>query len=180
MAIEIEKKYRLNAKERETVLENLREIGAEFVGEDFEENNIYAGGVLSEQNAVLRVRKTQDKTIFAYKRRIENEFAAKRQIEHETIVEDAAELEKIIEILGFRKTLVYEKRRKTWRFRETEVVLDELPFGEFMEIEGTVTAIAEAEILLEAEDFETENETYPRLTARSGKKNGETFEARFD
>lgn len=179
MAIEIEKKYRLTEEQRELILENLREIGAEFVGEDFEENNIYGGGILIENNAILRIRKTQSKTILTYKKRINNEFAIKQQTEYETVVEDAEELQKIVESLGLLKVLVYEKRRKTWRFRAVEIVLDELPFGWFMEIEGSITAIAEAEMFLDAEDFEVENETYPSLTAKLGKRNGDFTEARF-
>jgi hypothetical protein len=60
-----------------------------------------------------------------------------------------------------------------------EVVLDELPFGSFMEIEGPLTAIAEAEMLLGIEDLEVEHETYPRITARLGKLNNGIIEARF-
>ena len=180
MAIEIEKKYRLTDEQREMILENLQEIGAEYVGEDFEENNIYSGGILEEQGAVLRIRKTQDKTFLTYKRRIVNEFAIKQQTEYETVVENADELEKIVESLGLTKNLVYEKRRKTWRFRQVEIVLDELPFGNFTEIEGSITAIAEAEIFLDAEDFEVEHETYPRLTARLGENIGDVIVAKFD
>lgn len=180
MAIEIEKKYRLTEAQREQILQNLREIGAEFRGEDFEENIIYRGGALDEQNAVLRVRKIGEKAVLTYKRRIHNEFDIKQQIEHETLTDNAAELEKIVENLGFQKKLIYEKRRQTWRFREVEIVLDELSFGVFMEIEGSILAIAEAEMLLDAEDFQVEHKTYPHLTAELGKRNGEVFEARFE
>src|SRR5207237_5465712 len=109
--------------------------------------------------------------------RIQNQTAYKHQIEHETVVENAEELEKIIESLDFYKKLIYEKRRKTWRFREVEIVLDELPFGDFMEIEGSITAIAEAEMFLGIEDFETEHKTYPRLTGEFGVRNGKINEA---
>jgi adenylate cyclase class 2 len=179
MAIEIEKKYRLTTAQYEQVSSALAEIGAEFQGADFEENTLYRGGVLDEKNAVLRVRKITDKTILTYKRRIQSEFDVKQQIEHETEIADAEEIENIIENLGFIASLVYEKRRRTWRFRQAEIVLDELPFGLFMEIEGSITAIAEAEMFLEAEAFEVEHETYPRLTAKYGKKNGALTEARF-
>lgn len=179
MAIEIEKKYRLSGEQRRFVLNALEEIGAEYKGEDFEENNIFQGGVLSEKGAVLRIRKTENKTLLTFKMRIESEFAIKQQIEYETEVGDAAAVEKIFENLDFRKVLVYEKRRKTWTFRRVEIVLDELPFGDFMEIEGSITSIAEAEMFLDIEDFEVEHETYPRLTARLGKRNGNCVEARF-
>lgn len=179
MAIETEKKYRLSEEQFKQIADELNKIGAKYIGEDFEENQIFGGGILGEQNAILRIRKTQNRTILTYKKRIQNEFAVKQQIEHETEVADFEAIEKIVESLGLIKNLVYEKRRRTWKFKETEIVLDELPFGFFMEIEGSVTAIAETEMLIGAEGFETEHETYPRLTAQFGRQNGNTFEARF-
>ncbi len=179
MAIEIEKKYRLNAEECKQVFINLKEIEAKFVGEDFEENTLYRGGILDEKHAVLRVRKINDKTILTYKEPVPNSLAFKQQIEYETSVEKASEIEKIIENLGFTKALVYEKRRKTWHFRDVEIVLDELPFGLYMEIEGSITAIVEAEMFLEIENIETEYETYPHLTQRFGVQKEHLIEARF-
>jgi len=179
VAIETEKKYRLSAEQKQFVLDALEEIGAEYKGEDFEENTIFGGGILEEKRAILRVRKTQAKTILTFKQRIQNEFDVKQQIEYETEIADAEELEKIIENLGYVPHLVYEKRRKTWHFRSVEIVLDELPFGDFMEIEGSITAIAEAEMFLEIEDFPAENETYPHLTMKLGKRSGDLIEARF-
>ncbi len=179
MAIEIEKKFILSSDQRKQVLENLKELGAKYIREDFEENMLYSGGILGEKGAVLRIRKIADKTVLTYKERIENAADVKQQIEYETVVEKAEEMEKIIESLGFEKALVYEKRRQTWRFRAVEIVLDELPFGQYMEIEGSITAIAEAEVLLDIEDFAVENETYPHLTQRFGVQKEKLIEARF-
>ncbi len=180
MAIEIEKKYRLSGEQKQFVLDALEEFQAEYKGEDYEENTIYGGGVLDDGTAVLRIRRTQDKTILTFKKAVQNEFAVKQRVEHETEVADADEIVKIVENLGFVPRLVYEKRRKTWRFRSVEIVLDELPFGEFMEIEGSITAIAEAEMLLDIEDYATEHATYPHLTMTHGKRDGDLVEARFD
>ena len=179
MAIEIEKKFRLSDDRREQILANLEGLGAQFVSEDFEENTLYGGGILDEKRAVLRVRKIGNKTVLTYKERVENNSDIKHQTEFETIVESAEEIENIIAHLGFTKALVYEKRRKTWRLRDIEIMLDELPFGLYMEIEGSITAIAEAEMLLDAENFETEHETYPHLTNRFGVKKEFVIEARF-
>lgn len=179
MAIEIEKKFRLSDDRREQILANLEGLGAQFVSEDFEENTLYGGGILDEKRAVLRVRKIGNKTVLTYKERVENNSDIKHQTEFETIVESAEEIENIIAHLGFTKALVYEKRRKTWRLRDVEIMLDELPFGLYMEIEGSITAIAEAEMLLDAENFETEHETYPHLTSRFGVKKEFVIEARF-
>ena len=46
MSIEIEKKYRLNAEQRDEVIASLAEFSAEYVGEDAEENIIYGGAIL--------------------------------------------------------------------------------------------------------------------------------------
>lgn len=180
MAIEIEKKYRLTLEQREIVLKNLAELGAEYKGEDFEENILFYGGILTEKQAVLRLRRIGERTILTYKERVQNESEIKHHQEYETEIGNFNESVKIFESLGFYRSMVYEKRRKTWHFREVEIVLDELAFGIFMEIEGSITAIAEAEIMLEAEDFETEHETYPHLTRRFGVKNGNLTESRFE
>lgn len=179
MAIEIEKKYRLTDAQRDEVLERLNEIGAEFQGEDLEENILYRGGILDEKRAVLRIRKIGEKAILTFKQRIQNQSDAKHQVEHETSIDDPDEIENIVENLGFKKRLIYEKRRKTWRFRDVEIVVDELPFGLFMEIEGSITAIAEAEMFLDIEDLTVEHRTYPNLTAEFGSQNGDLVEARF-
>ena len=180
MANEIEKKYRLSAEQKEDVLESLKEIGAEFEGEDFEENILFYSAELLEKQAVLRLRRIGERTILTYKQRVLNQTGVKEHIEYETEVSDFGEIANIIETLGYTRSLVYEKRRRTWKFRQVEIVLDVLPFGDFMEIEGSLTAIAEAEMFLGAEDFEVEHATYPNLTRQFGKPNGELREARFE
>lgn len=179
MAIEIEKKYRLTTAQREQVVNNLEEIGAKFVREDFEVNQIYGGGILEEEKAALRIRKTADKTLLTYKRRVGHLGDLKQHIEHETEIADAEAIKNIVECLGFEVGLIYEKRRQTWQFQNVEIVLDELPFGLYMEIEGRITDIALAEMMLETEEFEIEPNTYPKLTFDLGEKKGNVIEARF-
>lgn len=179
MAIEIEKKYRLKADERERILRRLEEIGAHFEGEDFEENTLFGGGFLNFKSAALRVRKTERKTILTYKQREPSESAVKRQIECETEIGDAETMTEIFKNLGYRPALVYEKRRQTWQLKNVEVVLDELPFGLFMEIEGEHHDILAAEQLLEIENVPAVLETYPLLTQQHGERYGELIEARF-
>lgn len=179
MAIEIEKKYRLTTDERETVLRRLAEIGAHFEGEDFEENTLFGGGFLNFKSAALRVRKTEKKIVLTYKQRQPSESAVKQQIEYETEIGNAETITEIFKNLSYRPALVYEKRRQTWQLKNVEIVLDELPFGLFMEIEGGQNEILEAEKLLKIENLPAVMETYPLLTAQHGKKRGEMIEARF-
>ena len=76
--------------------------------------------------------------------------------------------------------MVYEKYRKSWRLGDVEVVLDELPFGLYMEIEGSIEDIIEAEKLLAIEDLEPEPSGYPGLTTKFGNQVGDVWEARFE
>lgn len=179
MSFEIEKKYRLTAERRSEIIAELEESNAVFEGREFEENTIYSNEQLRATGSILRIRKTDGRSLLTFKRRVENAFDVKQQIEHETEVANVEAVEAIIAELGLTRVLVYEKYRDTWKFRSVEVVIDELPFGQYMEIEGSITSIKEAEVLLDIEDLETEHETYPRLTAKLGVKNGGIVESRF-
>ncbi|MFL6469105.1 MAG: class IV adenylate cyclase [Pyrinomonadaceae bacterium] len=179
MPIEIEKKYRLTPERHDEIADSLQELGAEFAGSEIEENILFTNDDLFQNRSFVRIRKTARRSLITFKQRKETVSNAKHQVEHETEVKDAETARTIFESIGLRAVLVYEKRRKTYKFRGTEVVLDELPFGLFVEIEGPLTAIAEAEMFLGLEELEIEPETYPRLTAKLGKKNGDIIEARF-
>lgn len=180
MAIEIEKKYRLNKKRLVELTAKLGELGAKFAYETFEENYLHRGGILDLRGAVLRLRKTETKTTLTYKERVASESEFKHQIEFETVVSDVEATENIIEKLGYKLAVVYEKHRKSWYLGNVEVVLDELPFGYYMEIEGAVEDILEAEKLLEITDLELEARGYPRLTTKFGVQNGTFIESRFE
>ncbi len=180
MGVEIEKKYRVSREQTEAVRARLAEVGAAARGgEEFEENVIYTGPGLDPRRRVLRLRRVGGRGLFTYKERGTSESAVKRHREEETAVDDPDSLAAILEALGYRPALVYEKRRSTWKLRGVEVVLDELPFGLFMEIEGEEDAINDAEKLLGVEGAEAEHAPYPELTAREGSNADGVIEARF-
>lgn len=179
MGIEIEKKYRLTREERERVLKRLREVDAQFCSEEFEENTLYAGGIIDIKNCVLRLRRVGGTAILTYKERFPSSSAIKRQREDETQVGDADAMVAILNALGFRPSVIYEKRRATWRVANAELVIDELPFGLFMEIEGEEKAIIDTESLLGLSDIKVEMATYPQLAVLHGRSVGELKEARF-
>ena len=179
MSFEIEKKYRLTAEQREQILQKLKDVGAKFEGEDFEQNVLYRGGDLNFKSSILRLRKTAGKAVLTYKESLPGESDIKHRIEQETAVNDGEKMHEILRSIGFVPSLVYEKRRQTWQFETVEVVVDELPFGLFLEIEGSEDTIRQAEETLEIADFEIEPSPYPALAAIYGKQNGTLTEARF-
>ncbi len=179
MAIEIEKKYRLTREQRERLMVRLRESGATPEGEEFEENTLYAGGNLDVSKQVLRLRRVGGKAILTYKERHASESAIKQHREDETGIDDADALVAILDALGYRPTLIYEKRRATWQWKGAEIVVDELPFGLFVEIEGEENVITEVEHSLGLNEAEAEMATYPDLTRQHGEKRGDVVESRF-
>ena len=179
MPVEIEKKYRLSKRQREEVLERLPEIGAKRKGEDFEVNTLYTGEGLEMGNCVLRLRRIGKRGILTYKQRFPSSSDIKHQREDETPVDDPDAMEAILDALGFVPSLVYEKRRETWTLGKTEIVIDELPFGLFMEIEGTEQDIRDVEKKLAIKGLRTEPATYPQLTQKHGVDHGGVVEARF-
>ena len=179
MPIEIEKKYRLTPRQREEILTRLPEIGARRERTDFEVNTLYAGDSIDTERAVLRLRRVGQGAILTFKERLPGSSSIKHQLEDETTVGDAEAMDAILESLGFNPTLIYEKRRDRWQLGETEIVVDELPFGLFMEIEGDELAIKEIEEKLAIKRLKAEIETYPNLTRQHGTNVGGVIEARF-
>ncbi|HET6669089.1 MAG TPA: class IV adenylate cyclase [Pyrinomonadaceae bacterium] len=178
MSIEIEKKYRLSEDQRKALVRRLAEIGATREGKAFEENVLYDGPELKQRNCVLRLRRVGGRTLLTFKERLPGVSPIKQQREEETEVENADTMHAILEALGYRPRVVYEKKRETWRLGTVEIVLDELPFGLFLEIEGSAAEIEATEESL-AIDLLAELATYPQLAAKEGKLRGNIIEARF-
>ena len=179
MPIEIEKKFRLTKKQRQEVLDRLPAIGAKRKGEDLEVNTLYAGETLDVTRSVLRLRRIGDRGVLTYKESLPARLDMKHRREDETRIEDPDAMELILDALGFTPALVYEKRRETWRLAQTEIVIDELPFGLFMEIEGSEKNIREIESKLAIKRLKAESSSYPRLVLKHGAENGGVIESRF-
>ncbi|MDX6405607.1 MAG: adenylate cyclase, class 2 [Blastocatellia bacterium] len=179
MPVEIEKKYRLTKKQRDAVIGRLRRLGLSPATLEFEENTLYRGGRLDVGGCALRLRRVNGRALLTFKERFPSKSAIKHQREEETEVADANALAAILRSLEFRPALVYEKRRTRWQVGKAELAIDELPFGLFMEIEGSEKEIGRVEKLIEAESLPAVMETYPTLTAQLGQKRGGVIEARF-
>lgn len=179
MAIEIEKKFRLTSVQFEELKTKITSIGAVSCGERFERNFLYSNDHLEENGGIVRLRNTGETAHMTFKRSLPSENGLKTQLEFETAVGSFEEAEKIIEHIGLKKRLIYEKRRKIWEYINAEIVLDELPFGLFIEIEGTEQQILFIERALGLSECAPETKTYPHLTAEFGKREGDTIVSRF-
>jgi adenylate cyclase class 2 len=181
LPIEIEKKYRLAANDVVALRARLSQVGAEALrGVEFEENTLYAGANLEPGKRNLRLRRVAGRAVLTLKEREPSADAIKRQHEEETEVGDADTLSTILRALGYAPALVYEKRRETWTLDGVEIVIDELPFGWFAEIEGEREAILRAERKLGLENVLAEQRTYPDLSREHGTRRDDVIEARFD
>lgn len=92
-------------------------------------------GALGRAYQVLRLRQDQNVRL-TYKGPGKLQGGARLRQEIEFTVGDFATARRFLEALGYQVVLVYEKRRTTYHLGNLEVTLDEMPFGDFAEIEG--------------------------------------------
>ncbi len=179
MPIETEKKFRLSKRQRDQILLRLPQLGAKREGDEFEVNTLYEGESIDLRRCVLRLRRAGDRATLTFKERLPSASDVKQQQEDETTIGNPEAMESILDALGFMPAMIYEKRRETWRLGATEVVIDELPFGLFMEIEGTEKDIRDIENRLAVKGLKAESATYPRLAREHGINRGGVIESRF-
>jgi adenylate cyclase, class 2 len=103
-----------------------------------EMNTIYdlPGLPLRKKGDLLRLREYGRKWTLTHKAKIDDNGRHKRRIETETEVADGKSMDQILRSLGFAPSFRYEKFRTEWSDDKGEVVLDETPIGDLMEIEG--------------------------------------------
>ena len=117
----------------------ITEIGAVSQGRLFEVNVRldHADQRLRRALCLLRLRKDA-RTTLTFKSSPDSrdkEFKIHRELEVE--ISDFDVMEQILGALGFERRQVYEKWRETFRLGETILCLDEMPFGNYLEIEGS-------------------------------------------
>lgn len=163
MATECELKY-LNP-DLDAVREALRRRGGEPRGMVFEENLVLDDAVrtLKKRGMLLRLRRTGAETLLTVKLPAARDAACKVCSEHETRLSDLNETLAAMEALGYAPVFIYEKLRETWRFMDCTVCLDQLPFGECVEIEGEEKALRACATALGLDGVVSSKETYHAL-----------------
>lgn len=141
MAQEIEIKFAL--KDRNELVRKLHELGAQrLYAETFEDNIVLdRRGELRTKGALLRVRKFGRYSIVTFKGPLAFDGPVKTRDEVQTGVESFELAIALFDSLGYKPVFRYQKYREVWRVRETEVVLDRTPIGDYFEIEGQLDAI---------------------------------------
>lgn len=141
---EIEAKLRVDSLE--DVERRLAQLGASLQGQKVQIDCYFdtADRNLTRTDQCLRLRREkkgeQERLIVTYKGAKEQaDYKKRREIEFG--VTDAEEVESFFDVLGYRRALVFNKRRHLWLLDCCEVALDELPLiGVFVEIEGPDSA----------------------------------------
>jgi adenylate cyclase class 2 len=140
-----EREIKFYVQDLEAVNERLRICGAELKRErtleinlrlDTDDHSLYKSGRL------LRLRQ-DDRARVTYKAdaRVEGGVIARTEIEF--TVDDFAVARKLFEALGYQVVVIYEKYRRVYRLGDVEVTLDELPMGDFVEIEAPNNTLIE-------------------------------------
>lgn len=165
MGLESELKF-LDADLAETG-RRLRAAGGEGSGRYFESNTVfdYPDRSLKERGVLLRLRQKRGRAVLTVKRPPEHPGPTALKVfeEIETVVDDAGAMRESLLAVGFTEAFGYEKVREKYRFMDCVVCLDELPFGDFVEIEGTDATVAACARVLGLDGLETATDTYHAL-----------------
>lgn len=139
--LEIEVKFLTN--DIKDIRNRILSTGAESYGEVFEINHRYddVQSNLTLQKKLLRLRRADKNTLTFKKSPGTSNPDFKIQEETEVEVSDIEKMEMIINELGFFRLQTYEKYRETFDLQGTKILLDLMPFGSFMEIEGSMDSI---------------------------------------
>lgn len=137
---------------------------------------------LFKEGAALRVRSVGGKGLVTYKGVVEESASSPLKVreEIESDTDDPESMVRLFERLGFYRSFRYQKYRTVYHLfidgGEIEVVFDETPMGNFIEIEGDELRVLRA---MEAAGFTASDvirESYPELQAARCKERGVSLE----
>jgi adenylate cyclase class 2 len=140
MYIEIEAKLKVDSFKG--IEKRLKRVGAEFLRQRLHTDAYFDDkkSTLRKSDSALRIRHQvigrRDQFVITFKGpRRKGRFKQRQEIQFE--VGDGRLAEMFLAAIGYKKTLMYQKKRRAWHYGFCEVALDELPLlGRFVEIEG--------------------------------------------
>ena len=141
--LEVEVKFML--RDLDAFRRRLADVGAEVVAPRVFERNVRfdtAGEALLARQQLLRLR--QDTRVrLTFKGPVAEDVVSEAKVREEIELEvgDFDRMSAVLQRLGFLPVQIYEKYRETYQWRDVEIVLDEMPFGNFIELEGPGTEL---------------------------------------
>src|SRR5215470_17377160 len=139
-----------------SIRQHLMALGATLITpRTYEENLLFdtPDAQLRRQGRLLRLRRDRRNRITYKEPSTHHASDFKIMQEYEVEVSDFDQAHTILTKLGFVLSLRFEKYRESFTYQGAEIVLDEVPFGTFMEIEGPQETIRATVATLEL-DFE--------------------------
>jgi adenylate cyclase class 2 len=144
--VEVEVKFLVS--DLTIIRQRLAALGARLVAPRVFERNVRfdtPDEALLHRQQLLRLRQdSRARLTFKGPSAADASSEAKVREEIELEVGDFDRMGLIFSRLGFRPFQTYEKYRETFAWGEVEVVLDEMPFGLFVELEGSEAEIKQA------------------------------------
>lgn len=140
MYIEIEAKLKVDSFKG--IEKRLKALDAEFLRGRLHTDAYFDDGKssLRKSDSAMRIRRQligrKEQVVITFKGpKQKGRFKRRQEIQFE--VGDARLAEMFLAAIGYKKTLVFQKKRRVWDYAGCEVSLDELPLlGCFIEIEG--------------------------------------------
>ena len=130
---------------------------------------------LSDRAQVLRLRR-DDQAILTFKSPGEIVDGVISRTELEVVVSDFQSTRAILEALGFQVFMTYEKYRQNFQLNELVASVDEMPYGNFIELEGSSPEHVRATAALLGLDWDQRiNLSYTALLGLYNQNTGNAF-----
>ncbi len=143
-----ELEIKLYLSDLSTFQHRVEELGAKLVEPRLHEINLRFDtpqGDLTRSAQVLRLRQDTAARL-TYKGPGETVGGVHARREIEFTVSDYQSAQLLLETLGYQVSLMYEKFRTTYLMEDLQITLDEMPYGNFTEIEGSDPAAIRATV----------------------------------
>ena len=123
----------------EEIAKKLTRMGAHLHQERVQELNLRfdtPDRSLSRAGQALRLR-YDTLSRLTFKGPSQSDQEVRSRVEIEFVASDFQLAKAFLEALGYEVFVIYEKYRTTYEFKGVQITLDEMPFGNFVEIEGS-------------------------------------------
>jgi adenylate cyclase class 2 len=165
----VETEVKILVSDLQAVADKLRKQNAPVTAERVFERNIRYdddAGSLTRVGCVLRLRQdTRARLTYKAPGDVTVQGILSRK-ELEITVSNFDTTDLLLKALGYHPSWEYEKYRTTYELNDCEVVLDEMPYGNFVEVEGEHEAIPKVLALLDLADAPRIGASYSDLFFR--------------